>query len=86
MDFHETCWRDVVQVKEKPIKYWCESGSQGGFPTFQHFNIFTFFPGKNSLDLMKKNRHFKGTDISECVQFGADQNKNPDLVNLNVVQ
>ena len=28
-------------------------------------------------------RHIYGTDIYDCVQFGADPNKTPDIVNLN---
>ena len=28
---------------------------------------------------------FSQTDIYECVKFGADLNKNVDLVNLNVI-
>ena len=34
---------------------------------------------------MKDIRLLKGTDFYECVQLGSDPNKNPNLVNLNVV-
>ena len=34
---------------------------------------------------MLKIRPVQVTDIYKYVQFGADSNKNPDLVNLNVV-
>ena len=34
---------------------------------------------------MKKLLHVKWANIDKCVQFGAGQNKNPDLVDLNFV-
>ena len=32
-----------------------------------------------------KKRDIEGTYIHECEQFGADSNRNRDLVNINVV-
>ena len=49
---------------------------------FQHFSGLS---DKNQWIYEKRIRHVKGTDIYDCVQFGADPNKNPDLGNVNVV-
>ena len=35
------------------------------------------------MDQVEKN--VKGTDFYVCMQYSADPNKNPDLVNVNMV-
>ena len=45
------------------------------FPTFLIiviiYDIFAVFPENNKRIFMKKIRHIKGTDVYECVKFGA---------------
>ena len=43
------------------------------------------FSENNSWILMKEIGHVQETDVYECVKFGADTNKNLDLMKLNVV-
>ena len=48
------------------------------------FNISVDFLENNSF-ILNKIMHDEGSDINECVQFGADPSRNPNLVHLTVV-
>ena len=58
MDYHETWWKDVVGLREEPIKFGCRSGSGGGSRIFfSHCEMqdFSQFLKKHCKDIFPKN-------------------------------
>ena len=54
-------------ISSNLVEMWCRSWSVMN----AGFNILTLFPGNNSWISMNTIWHMKGTDIYECVEFGA---------------
>ena len=94
MDHHGTPWKDVVLVRKKPFEFGCRSGSGVWIQAFYFPLSLTLRDSVSTFSLISKRIingswwkiwDILGTDIHQCVQFLADQTKNTELVNLNVV-
>ena len=66
-------------TEEELFKCWCHKGQGGIFP----FYIFTNFSDYKSRILLKNIWHVYRAYIYESVQFGVNQNKNPDVADFN---